>query len=200
MISGDAAVKVADSVRGPITSWGSVVIACGATLYFFWENIKGIHESSDKAMKIMKATTVMAVVIMIWCGATLAVKGIAKQCRWHAKRPADVARPDAKNELRSPINQSTPLGYLKETKLRQDLEHLSSPTSKPTDWLSIVGLIGIADRLWPFDPGDERRRDAGPGLSRGRSAEDEELQEGGVHHLRLQPGADRRNQFSRRPA
>src|SRR4051794_36080174 len=62
IVTNDQTFKVADAIRDPITSWGSVVIACAATLFFFWENIKGIHESSDKAMKIMKATTVMAVV------------------------------------------------------------------------------------------------------------------------------------------
>ena len=48
------------------------------TLYFFRQNMLGIHESSGKAMKIMMATTVMAVVILVWCGVTLAVKGVAK--------------------------------------------------------------------------------------------------------------------------
>ncbi len=51
--------------------WFSVVFAIAATLYFWWENIKGIHESSDKALKIMQLTTVMAVVMMVWCGLTL---------------------------------------------------------------------------------------------------------------------------------
>jgi amino acid transporter len=55
----------------------SVFFACAVTLYFFWQNIKGIHESSDKAVKIMIATTVMAVVVMIWCGLTLAIQGPA---------------------------------------------------------------------------------------------------------------------------
>ncbi len=41
------------------------------TLYFFRQNLLGIHESSGKALKIMIATTVMAVVILVWCGVTL---------------------------------------------------------------------------------------------------------------------------------
>jgi amino acid transporter/nucleotide-binding universal stress UspA family protein len=61
----------ADAVR----RWGSVVIACLITLYFFRQNILGIHESSGKALKIMYATTIMAAVILIWCGATLLVRG-----------------------------------------------------------------------------------------------------------------------------
>src|SRR5207237_3056977 len=35
----------------------------------------GIEESSDKAMKIMGVTTVMVVVMMLWCGATLWTRG-----------------------------------------------------------------------------------------------------------------------------
>ena len=38
-------------------------------------NLLGIHESSDKALKIMIATTVMAVVMLIWSGVTLASRG-----------------------------------------------------------------------------------------------------------------------------
>src|SRR6202167_627430 len=55
--------------------WGSVVIAIAITLYFYWQNVKGIHESSEKALKIMMATTVMGVIMLVWCGATLLVEG-----------------------------------------------------------------------------------------------------------------------------
>src|SRR6476646_1636166 len=55
-------------------SWGSVLIACFITVYFFLQNRKGIHESSDKALKIMMATSVMVVVILGWCGLTLWMK------------------------------------------------------------------------------------------------------------------------------
>src|SRR5262245_48628369 len=40
-------------VKDSFRSWGSVVIACLITLYFFRLNLLGIHESSDKALKIM---------------------------------------------------------------------------------------------------------------------------------------------------
>ena len=53
-----------------IRCWGAVAIACLITLYFFRQNILGIHESSSKALKIMMATTVMAIVMLAWCGAT----------------------------------------------------------------------------------------------------------------------------------
>jgi hypothetical protein len=37
-----------------------------------------LHESSDKALKIMIATTAMAVIIIAWCGLTLLVWGPAQ--------------------------------------------------------------------------------------------------------------------------
>jgi amino acid transporter len=45
------------------------------TIYFWWENIKGVHESSDKALKIMQITTVMVVLLIVWCTYTLWVRG-----------------------------------------------------------------------------------------------------------------------------
>jgi amino acid transporter/nucleotide-binding universal stress UspA family protein len=56
-------------------NWGAVTIACAVTLYFFRQNLIGIHESSDKALKIMVATSVMAVIMIVWCLVTLAVRG-----------------------------------------------------------------------------------------------------------------------------
>lgn len=46
-----------------------------ATVYFWRQNIIGIHESSEKALKIMQVTTVMVVMLIIWCGITMATKG-----------------------------------------------------------------------------------------------------------------------------
>jgi len=43
------------------------------TIYFWWKNIQGMHESSEKAMRIMQVTTVMVVMLIIWCLITLAV-------------------------------------------------------------------------------------------------------------------------------
>jgi amino acid transporter len=45
------------------------------TVFFWWENIKGVHESSDKALKIMQVTTVMVVVLIVWCTYTIWVRG-----------------------------------------------------------------------------------------------------------------------------
>jgi amino acid transporter/nucleotide-binding universal stress UspA family protein len=66
---------IAPEMAGMLRNGGAVVIACLITVYFFRQNLLGIHESSGKALKIMIATTIMAVVMLGWCGATLAVRG-----------------------------------------------------------------------------------------------------------------------------
>src|SRR5215813_902322 len=45
------------------------------TIYFWWSNIKGIHESSGKALRIMQITTVMVVAFLIWCPLTMLIRG-----------------------------------------------------------------------------------------------------------------------------
>ena len=44
----------------------SAFIAAIITVYFWWQNIKGIEESSEKALTIMKITTVMVVILIGW--------------------------------------------------------------------------------------------------------------------------------------
>src|SRR6202051_4520403 len=39
-------------------------------MYFWWKNIQGMHESSEKALQIMIITTVMVVILIIWCTIT----------------------------------------------------------------------------------------------------------------------------------
>ncbi len=53
----------------------SVLFALAITLYFWWQNIKGIEESSDKAMKVMQVTTVMVVLLLGWGAVSVLVKG-----------------------------------------------------------------------------------------------------------------------------
>src|SRR5881275_210226 len=54
---------------------GAAVFAILVTLYFWWENIKGIPESSEKALRIMYVTTVMVVLLIAWCIYTISVRG-----------------------------------------------------------------------------------------------------------------------------
>jgi amino acid transporter len=49
-------------------------IAVGITVYFWWRNTRGIHESSDDALKIMYITTAMVVLLIAWCGLTILTK------------------------------------------------------------------------------------------------------------------------------
>src|SRR5438477_552334 len=46
-------------------------IAVMVTVYFWRRNTRGIHESSDDALKIMYITTVMVVLLIGWCGLTI---------------------------------------------------------------------------------------------------------------------------------
>ncbi len=63
------------------------------TIYFWWQNIKGVHESSGKALRIMQITTVMVGILLIWCPITLLLtKG------WHlppAPKPSNLVFSDA---------------------------------------------------------------------------------------------------------
>jgi amino acid transporter len=58
--------------------WFSAGFGVMVTLYFWWENIKGMHESSGKALRIMQITTVMVVIFLIWCPLTLIIRGPAQ--------------------------------------------------------------------------------------------------------------------------
>jgi amino acid transporter len=49
----------------------SAVFAAIVTVYFWWKNIQGIHESSERALQIMKITTVMVVILIGWCLITI---------------------------------------------------------------------------------------------------------------------------------
>jgi amino acid transporter len=57
------------------TNATSAAFAIAVTLYFWWQNIKGIEESSGKAVRIMEFTTVMVVILIGWCCYTLWVRG-----------------------------------------------------------------------------------------------------------------------------
>lgn len=52
----------------------SMIIAVLIVLYFWRENIKGIEESSDKAMKIFVITAIMGALVLLWGLATLLFK------------------------------------------------------------------------------------------------------------------------------
>jgi amino acid transporter len=56
-----------------VNSWAAVV-AVGVTAYFWWRNTRGLHESSDDALRIMYVTTIMVVVLVGWSSLTIALR------------------------------------------------------------------------------------------------------------------------------
>src|SRR5712691_4188775 len=54
-----------------LTNYIAAGFAILITVYFWWRNTQGIHESSDDALKIMYVTTVMVVLLIGWCGITI---------------------------------------------------------------------------------------------------------------------------------
>ncbi len=57
------------------TNTVAMIVAIIIELYFWWKNIKGIEESSHKALRIFQLTLVLAVVLFIWSIITIATKG-----------------------------------------------------------------------------------------------------------------------------
>src|SRR5450755_1786057 len=84
----------------------SVIFAVAVTLYFWWQNTKGIQESSEKALQVMQITTVMVVMLLAWSAFTLFKQGFQT-----------VPLPSADSLKFS----SEALGFMKHTSLAQDL-------------------------------------------------------------------------------
>jgi amino acid transporter len=78
----------------------SAVFAVAVTMFFWWKNIQGIHESSEQALRIMQITTVMVVMLIFWCVITLIV------------HPAPL--PPLPSKANIPMNHET-LGWLYHT-------------------------------------------------------------------------------------
>jgi len=73
-LANDLFARAGSSQRLPENATAAA-IAVAITIYFWWRNTRGIHESSDDALRIMKVTTVMVVVLIGWCGLTLVRRG-----------------------------------------------------------------------------------------------------------------------------
>lgn len=124
---------------------GSAAIAAAVTVYFWRVNTRGIHESSDKALKIMGATTIMAVVMISWCAVTLAVH--PEKLRQFPSPIPDLSRADAPGSLKvdlegKPIPDALgkpldPLGFLGHTALGEALR------PGHVNWLSMLGVLGL---------------------------------------------------------
>lgn len=53
----------------------AAVFAVAITVYFWRQNVLGLHESSEKALRIMQVTTVMVVMLIAWCAYTALTHG-----------------------------------------------------------------------------------------------------------------------------
>jgi amino acid transporter len=56
-----------DASQQPIQlnmDYTSALLAAAVTIYYWWQNIKGIEESSDKALRVMQITTVMVIILL----------------------------------------------------------------------------------------------------------------------------------------
>lgn len=71
---GHAPIQTDASEIQTLSNWLAVALAVGITFYFWRVNIIGMHESSDKALRIMQLTTVMGVVIIGWSVLTLVLR------------------------------------------------------------------------------------------------------------------------------
>ena len=114
---------------------GSAAIAIAITLYFWRVNTRGIHESSDKALKIMGATTVMGVIMIVWCLITLAAH--PEKAHLPTAVPDLSVKQGIPDALGHPLD---PVGFLGRTGLGESL-HAAAPGN--FSWLSIVGMIGV---------------------------------------------------------
>ena len=57
-------------------NYTSAVFAAAVTIYYWWQNIKGIEESSDKALRVMQITTIMVVILFVWGAYSVMVRGV----------------------------------------------------------------------------------------------------------------------------
>jgi amino acid transporter len=53
----------------------AAMFAAAVTIYYYWQNIKGIENSSDKALRVMQITTVMVVILFLWGTYSVYVRG-----------------------------------------------------------------------------------------------------------------------------
>jgi amino acid transporter/nucleotide-binding universal stress UspA family protein len=71
--------ETADLLRSPgmkvHPQYFAAFFAVFVTLYFWRKNLIGMHESSKKALRIMQITTVMVVILIIWCIVTVLQRG-----------------------------------------------------------------------------------------------------------------------------
>jgi amino acid transporter len=73
-LANEVAPRFGLAVKLPMNG-AAMMFALAVTLYFWRRNIKGIHESSVDALRIMYIATSMIVIMIVWSGLTLTEQG-----------------------------------------------------------------------------------------------------------------------------
>src|ERR1700744_441715 len=86
----------------------SAIFAAIVTIYYWWQNTKGIEESSDKALRVMQITTVMVVILLAW--------GIYSILQKYSVNPASIQLPPPPTPSNLHFSDDA-LGFLKGTSI-----------------------------------------------------------------------------------
>ena len=170
-----------DSTLMSYQNWIAAVIAVLITIYFWRVNTRGIHESSDRALKIMGATTVMGVIMIVWCLATLAIH--PEKAKLPTATPNLSKKVDVEGKpILDPLGkQVDPTGFLGETRVGEALR----PENIKGNWLSIIGVIGIAVAFGHSILAMSGEETLAQVYREVESPKLAQFQEGGVHRLHL---------------
>jgi amino acid transporter len=57
-------------------NYTAALFAALVTIYFWWQNIKGTEQSSDKALRVMQITSIMVVILIVWGVYSVMIRGI----------------------------------------------------------------------------------------------------------------------------
>ena len=118
---------------------GAALIAAAVTFYFYRANVRGLRESTGKALWIMGATTVMAVVMILWCLTTLALRPEARHLPPATPDLSKKVDANGKPEINEITGrQNDPLGWLGGTQVADSLRNPSQ-----VHWTSLIGVLGI---------------------------------------------------------
>jgi amino acid transporter len=118
--------------------WGAMGIAIAIVVYFYQINVRGIPESSTKALKIMKATTAMAVIVVTWSLVTMAVRPETRSLPPLAPDLSKKVDREGKPQINEVTKtQEDPLGWIAKTPAGEELRpgHI--------EWLSLLGALGV---------------------------------------------------------
>jgi amino acid transporter len=121
-------------------------IAVLVILYFWRRNTRGIHESSDDALRIMYVTTIMVVLLIIWSGTSIFLKPGAQRLapkpipqNLSFNRDAVGWLPDIAPHALHPLSgEAAPAAYLE------------SAPAEPRYGLNAGGLLGLIGILIAF--------------------------------------------------